>query len=180
MSSRHAVAQAGAMVSYRRNRALGGTYFFTVTLHDRRSDLLVRRVDVLRASWRAAKARVAHEVIASVVLPDHLHAVLTMGDGVDDYSRLWQDIKKGFTRRLRELDPTSESPWQPRFWEHTIANERDLAAHVDYIHINPLKHGLVQQVREWPYSSFHRYVARGWLSPDWASVSGLAGRFGER
>ena len=179
MSRGQAAPQAGSMVCYRRNRASGGTYFFTVTLRDRRSDLLVRQVDALRECWRAAKTRVAHDVVASVVLPDHLHAVLTMGDGVDDYSRLWQDIKKGFTRRLRELDPTSDPPWQPRFWEHTIANECDLAAHVDYIHINPLKHGLVQRVREWPYSSFHRYVARGWLASDWACAPSQGEHFGE-
>lgn len=87
------------MVLYRRNRVSGGTYFFTVTLRNRRSDVLVRHVDALRDAWRSARTRVPHAVIASVVLPDHLHAVIEMPDGASDYSRLWQDIKKGFTRR---------------------------------------------------------------------------------
>ena len=83
----------------------GGTYFFTVTLRDRRSDLLVRHVDALRASWRDARARVAHDVLAAAVMPDHLHAVTHMHDGADDYPRLWQEIKKGFSRRLSHAGP---------------------------------------------------------------------------
>lgn len=145
--------------------------FFTVTLRDRRSDLLVRRVDALRESWRAAKTRVPHDVIAAVVLPDHLHAVLAMRDGSGDYLRLWQEIKKGFTRRVPDEGPSSR--WQSRYWEHTIRDDMDLRCHVDYIHSNPVKHGCVQQVCDWPHSTFHRYVARGWLSRNWGSVEGL-------
>lgn len=131
------------MVRYRRNRAGGGTYFSTLTLRDRRSDALVRHVDLLGLSWRNARKHVAHEVIAVVVLPDHLHAVIRMLDDADDYSRLWQEIKKGFTRRL---PGSGVSPWQSRFWEHTIRDEDDLRAHVDYVHFNPVKHGLVARV----------------------------------
>jgi len=154
---------------------VGGTYFFTVTLRNRRGDALVRHVDVLGSAWRAARVRVPHEVVAVVVLPDHLHAVITMRDGADDYSRLWQDIKKGFTRRVAA---GHASPWQARFWEHTIRDERDLHAHVDYVHVNPLKHGLVARVVDWPHSSFHRYVRQGWLPADWAGQVGT-GSFGE-
>ena len=114
------------MVRYRRNRVPDGTFFFTVTLRDRRSDALVRHVDALRDAWRAAKTRIPHEVVAAVVLPDHLHAVIAMRDGGGDYPRLWQDIKKGFTRRMG----ASSSPWQARYWEHTIRDDADLRRHV--------------------------------------------------
>lgn len=153
------------MVRYRRNRVPDGTFFFTVTLRDRRSDALVRHVHALRNAWRAAKARISHEVVAVVVLPDHLHAVITIRDGSGDYPRLWQDIKKGFTRRI---DGTS--PWQARYWEHTITGETDLRRHVDYVHINPVKHGLVARVVDWPHSSFHRYVSAGLLPTDWGGA----------
>ncbi|MCR6624897.1 MAG: hypothetical protein NVV67_01120 [Pseudoxanthomonas sp.] len=83
------------MVRYRRNRIAGATYFFTVTLRDRRSDLLVREIEALRAAWRVAARRIPHVVIAAVVLPDHLHAVIRMTDATANYPRLWQDIKKG-------------------------------------------------------------------------------------
>jgi len=87
------------MVRYRRNRVAGGTYFFTVTLRDRRDDALVRHVDLLRASWQRALSRIPHDVVAVVVLPEHLHAVIRMADTDADYSRLWQEIKKGFSQR---------------------------------------------------------------------------------
>ena len=153
------------MVRYRLNRVPGGTFFFTVTLRNRRSDLLVARIDALREAWRSAKARVPHEVVAAVVLPDHLHAVIATRDTNGNYPRLWQDIKKGFTRRVQT--PGTLSPWQARYWEHTLRDEDDLRQHVDYVHINPLKHGLVARVRDWPHSSFHRYIDRGQLSCDW-------------
>jgi putative transposase len=160
------------MVGYRRNRVAGGTFFFTVTLRDRSSDVLVRHVGALRSAWRVAKVRDPHEVIAAVVLPDHVHAVIRLA-GATDYSALWSDIKKGFTRRIGE-----SSPWQPRFWEHTIRDATDLQHHIDYIHINPIKHRLVSRLADWPHSSFHRYVRDGILPLDWAgSVEGLG--FGE-
>ena len=93
-------------------------------------------------------------------MPDHLHAVVTMNDGCDDYSRLIQDIKKGFTRRICHGMKTG-SPWQARFWEHTIRDERDLRNHIDYVHINPIKHGYVTQLIDWPHSSYHRFMRIG-------------------
>jgi putative transposase len=161
---------AGPMVRYRRMRVPQGTYFFTVTLRDRRSDLLVRHVDALRDAWRSAQDRAPHRVIAAVVLPEHLHAVLRFDADDGDYSRFWQEFKKGFTRRIRSVTERS-SVWQPRFWEHTIRDEDDLCAHVDYVHINPLKHGLVNRVRDWPWSSFHRAVRRGELPLDWGDAA---------
>jgi len=152
------------MVRYRRNRVPGGTFFFTLTLRDRRSDLLVRHVDCLKASWRLAHHKRPHVVVAAVILPDHLHAVIRMPKGASDYSGLWREIKKGFTRRVAPQGPT---PWQARFWEHTIRDEDDLARHMDYVHINPLKHGLVGRVCDWPHSTFHREVHRGRLAVDW-------------
>jgi len=163
------------MVQYRRNRAENGTYFFTVTLKDRRSDLLVQNVEILREAWRNAASRVRHDILAAVILPDHLHALITMRDASDDYPRLWQDIKKGFTRRLE----TRSSPWQPRYWEHTIRDQEDLQAHSDYIHINPVKHGLVSRAVDWPYSSFHRLLNRGIVQTDWACGEAFSGQFGE-
>ena len=163
------------MVGYRRNRVPDGTFFFTVTLRDRRSDALVRHVAALRESWRRARTRIPHEVIAVVVLPEHLHAVIRMRDGAGDYPALWREIK-GFTTRtcLRG----ARSPWQSRFWEHTLRDDDDLRRHVDYVHGNPLKHGWVERVRHWPHSSFHRYVREGVLPEDWGGVVERAGASG--
>ena len=164
------------MPDYRRNRVPGGTYFFTVNLLDRSSNLLVSHVDLLRQCVRKVRTARPFHIDAWVVLPDHMHAVWTLPQGDNDYSSRWTAIKKAFTKAL----PTSEyiSParaargergiWQRRFWEHTIRDERDYAAHVDYVHINPVKHGLVSRVADWPYSSFHHWVKRGDYVMDWA------------
>ena len=164
------------MPGYRRNRVPGGTYFFTVNLHERSSGLLVAHVAALREAVRAVRARRPFHIDAWVVLPDHMHAVWTLPAEDADYSDRWKAIKIAFAKALpktERLSPVRAASgergiWQRRFWEHTIRDERDYAAHVDYVHINPVKHGLVARVGDWPYSSFHRYLAEGVYAPDWA------------
>jgi putative transposase len=175
------------MVRYRRNFIAGGTFFFTATLLDRRSDALVRHVDALRAAFRQTRQRQPFATDAIVVLPDHLHVVMTLPPGDADYPNRWRLIKRRFTAAVIQTGaPVARRKndglalWQRRFWEHTIRDERDFSAHVDYIHYNPVKHGLVGRVRDWPYSSFHLYVRRGLLPPDWAGDTRDAGiGFGE-
>lgn len=117
-------------------------------------------------------------MIAAVVLPDHLHAVIRMKDETADFPHLWQDVKKGFTRRTSQSG--APSAWQSRYWERTVRDKEELRAFVDYVHINPLKHGLVTAVAEWPHSTFHRYVGKGWLPLDWAASPKATGKSGER
>lgn len=176
------------MVNYRRNFVPGGTFFFTVTLADRRSSLLVDHIDLLRDALRFGQHQYPFLVEALVVLPDHLHALWTLPPEDADFPRRWQAIKSRFTSAVRKrgipLAHTAKGEyrlWQRRYWEHTIRDESDLQRHVDYIHYNPVKHGLVNRVVDWPFSSFHRYVRLGWLSPDWgeAEVSDGEGEFGE-
>lgn len=169
------------MVLYRRNRVPGGTYFFTVTLLDRSSDLLVRQVDLLRAAFRSVRTERTFTIDAMVVLPDHLHTVWTLPEGDVDYSGRWRAIKSHFTHACRvrgaELTPDRRGEyrlWQRRFWEHTIRDETDLQRHVDYIHYNPVKHGHVLQVMDWPYSSFHRYVKSDIYPVHWAGTKDIA------
>ena len=164
------------MVQFRRNYVPGGTYFVTVTLRDRRSRVLTDRIDLLRDSVREAREARPFEIVAVVVLPEHLHAVLTLPLDDADYSRRLQAIKARFSRSLAKSgfpmrkDPRGEYLlWTRRFWEHTIRDERDLEKHVNYIHYNPVKHGLVERVLDWPYSAFHRYLRSGWVDPSWAA-----------
>jgi putative transposase len=176
------------MSRYRRAKLAGGIYFFTVTLADRTSDLLVRYVDLLRNVYRATEQRYPFETIAICILPDHLHAIWSLPDGDADFPVRWNLIKRGFSRKLPASPSRSASKvrqrdkgiWQRRYWEHAIRDEGDLERHLDYVHFNPVKHGLVTRVRDWPYSSFHREVARGALPPDWGGDGAdLHGEFGE-
>jgi len=175
------------MVRYRRNIVPGGTFFFTVTLADRRSHLLIAQVEPLRRAFTSARAERPFTIDAIVILPDHLHAIFTLPDGDFDFSGRWRRIKGHFSRSL--LDARMPLPrlangelalWQRRFWEHTIRDERDFGRHVEYIHFNPVKHGLVSRVCDWAYSSFHRYVRDGTLPEDWAGDSTeIEGSYGE-
>jgi putative transposase len=176
------------MVRYRRNFVVGGTYFFTVTLADRRSSALTDHVDVLRTAVQSTRHAHPFMVDAIVVLPDHLHVVMTLPAGDADYPNRWMLMKRRFTEGLAKSGASlvrrsdgGYAVWQRRFWEHTIRNESDFERHVDYIHFNPVKHGLVARVGDWPHSSFHRYVRQGLLPEDWAGdVSSNGSGFGER
>ena len=174
------------MSNYRRSLVPGGTYFFTVTLADRRSTLLTDSIDQLRQAYTLAVERSPFKTTAICVLPDHLHAIWTLPEGNADYSHRWSLIKSQFSMAIPATNRSESKArkrekgiWQRRFWEHQIRDEADLNRHIDYIHHNPVKHGLVARVKAWPYSSFHRYVRAGLLPEDWAGVGELNGKFGE-
>ena len=163
------------MVHYRRNRIAGGSFFFTVTLHDRQSRILTDHIDLLRIAFHETQGCRPFAIDAIVILPEHLHTVWTLLAGDADYSGRWRAIKSRFTRALRKAGKQvprhangEYAVWQRRFWEHLIRNEADFRAHMDYVHINPVKHGLVPRVRDWQYSTFHRLVRQGIYPRDWA------------
>jgi putative transposase len=137
---------------YRRYRVAGGTYFFTVNLLQRYpNDLLVRHIELLRTVVREVRKNRPFHIDAWVILPDHLHCVWTLPPGDDDFTNRWRMIKQGFSKALpmteRRLSVRiargERGLWQRRFWEHAIRDDGDYAAHVDYCHINPLKHSYV-------------------------------------
>jgi putative transposase len=176
------------MVRYRRNFIAGGTFFFTLTLANRTSSTLTDHIAALRAAVMQTRRQHPFAIDAIVVLPDHVHVVMTLPDGDSDFANRWSLIKRRFTTAVMKAGISVArhrngeiSLWQRRFWEHTIRDERDFERHVDYIHFNPVKHGLVTRARDWPYSSFHHYVRSGVLPADWGGDMGeIPGGFGER
>ena len=176
------------MPDYRRNRVAGGTYFFTVNLLERRLSLLTDNVDALRSAVRHVRDKRPFHIDAWVVLPDHLHCIWTLPQEDADFSARWKAIKIAFTKSLpanERLSPVRDAKgergiWQRRFWEHTIRDDRDYATHMDYVHYNPVKHGHVARVSEWPCSSFHRRVEAGIYSEDWGGGQPIEKDFGER
>lgn len=156
------------MSEYRRIRRPGATIFFTLCLEEKGSDLLTARIDDLRAAFRKTHSERPFYVNAIVVLPDHLHAVLTLPPGDSDYANRWRLIKSRFTRAidLRVPRPShirrgESGIWQRRFWEHHIRNGDDLQNHVEFCRSDPVRHGYVTQACQWPYSSLHRDMDRG-------------------
>ncbi len=175
------------MPNYRRAFAPGGCWFFTVNLLERRRTLLVDHIDILRNAVSQTRRRYQFDINAIVVLPEHLHAVLTLPSNDADFSTRWRLIKTRFAKTLPNQERLSavrkarneRGIWQRRFWEHLIRDDADYARHVEYCYINPIKHGLVSRVSDWPHSSFHRDVHRGIFAKDWAGEPSVDGEFGE-
>lgn len=161
---------------YRRAQTPGGTYFFTVNLADRTSALLTERIEALREAVRYVKRRHPFHIRGWVVLPEHMHSIWTLPEDDSGYSQRWRLIKQHFSRSVaqREIIQATRARkgereiWQRRFWEHQVKSEISLQRHLDYVHINPVKHGHVTRASDWPYSSIHRYVRQGLMTPDWA------------
>lgn len=176
------------MSNYRRSRLPGGTYFFTANLQNRHSRLLVENIDPLRAAVRQVRVKRPFRIDAWVVLPEHMHCIWTMPTDDGDYPGRWKAIKQAFAKALPLTERRTATQfrrgergiWQRRFWEHLIRDARDFKAHFDYVHFNPVKHGHVRRVADWPYSTFHRAVANGIYPRDWAGGMELDGPVGER
>ncbi|KTD69855.1 Transposase IS200 like protein [Legionella santicrucis] len=173
------------MVNYRRDKTRGAAYFFTLVLKNRKSDLLTKYITLLGRSIRRAKKNNFFIIKSIVVLPDHLHMIMELPEGDLDYSTRVRQLKTYFSQEIQLLgipllqnDRNEYNLWQRRFWEHRLRDESDLSTHVDYIHFNPVKHGLVKNVINWPYSSFHKYVSQDILPKNWGGES-LKGDFGE-
>jgi putative transposase len=177
------------MPNYRRNFVPGGSYFFTVNLADRQQQLLTQHIEFLRTAFRYTQKRHPFTIEAIVILLEHLHAIWGLPEGDADFAVRWRLIKTEFSRALPEGEGVSQSRfskgergiWQRRYWEHTLRDEEDFERHVNYIHFNPVKHGHVSRVKDWPHSSFHRMVREGVLPDDWAGDARDDGvDFGER
>jgi putative transposase len=182
------------MSNYRRARTAGGTYFFTAVTEGRRQWLTTPES---RAALREVIHAVRHQypftIDAWVLLPDHIHCLWTLPADDADFSKRWGLIKAGFSKRMKNCPPLYDvtspsrkrhresSIWQRRFWERQVRDEDDFRRHMDYIHFNPVKHGLVTRVTDWPYSTFHRHVANGMYPESWGggNASALNGGFGE-
>jgi len=171
------------MSQYIRSYTPGGTFFFTVALLERKSSLLVDRVDDLRVAFREVRRRRPFVVDAIVVLPDHLHCIWTLPPEDADFSSRWRLIKTRFVAGIpagerlsaRRQVKGERGIWQRRFWEHTIRDEADYAAHIDYIHYNPVKHGHAKRPVDWAHSSIHRFIADDRLADDWAAGPAVEG-----
>ena len=178
-------------MQYRRSKTKGATFFFTLNLADRKSRLLCHEINGLRNAIRAVKQQHPFDIDAMVVLTDHLHALMTLPDGDNNYPRRWALIKAGFSKHIPKQEYINNSRrekrergiWQRRYWEHRIRNEQDYENHVSYIHYNPVKHGHVRKAVDWPHSSIHRYIASGIINEDWGGTNSnnlAAMSFGER
>ncbi len=176
------------MPNYRRSKLSGGTFFFTVVTNRRRRILTnPDSRQILRNIIDRTRKTHPFDVDAWVLLPEHMHCIWKLPESDNNFSMCWSLIKSGFSKMAKALYHKPEwmtdskqkhresTIWQRRFWEHQIYDEDDYRAHMDYIHYNPEKHGLVKRVKDWPYSTFHRYINKGIYSENWGG--GMASNF---
>lgn len=176
-----------AMPNYRRAFIPGGCWFFTVKLQDRKSDLLTAQVKNLRAAYKGTQTRHPFQTNAIVILPDHIHAIWTLPPDDTAFSMRWRRIKSLFSKSLPKIEPRSNVQhargergiWQRWFWEHAIRDETDYERHMHYCYGNPVKHGLVKNIADWPYSSYHRDVAAGFYPGNYCREIEAGFNFGE-
>ena len=158
----------------------GGTFFFTVVAYKRQPILTkLKCMDILREVINKVKQQYPFTIDGWVLLPDHIHAIWSLPEYDNDFSKRWGLIKAGFSKKAKNLLHRNEwmtdakrkyretTIWQRRFWEHMIRDEKDFNTHMDYIYFNPVKYGLVKCVKDWPYSTFHKCVKKGFYEEDW-------------
>ena len=173
------------MPEYRRLYLPGGTIFLTLVTYQRQPLFNnPENISRLRKATAQMRREKPFDIIGAVVLPDHIHFLWTLPSQDTNYSQRVSRLKVLFTWSLRgrknKPQNISESRrkhresnvWQRRFWEHTIRDEKDLEKHLEYIHYNPVKHGLVTCPHLWNYSSFHQWVKQGKYQLDWACICG--------
>lgn len=148
----------------------------------KRNPILINNIEYLREGFKKSKEKYNFEILAMVVLQDHFHMILNL-EKIADYPKIIAEIKQYFSKSIdkkflkrieKYITPSmvkrnESGVWQRRYYEHTIRNEKDLNIHLDYIHYNPVKHSLVKNVKDWEFSSFHKYVKRGNYEPNWGS-----------
>ncbi len=158
------------MPNYRRSRTKGGTFFFTVVTHNRQAIFKnTENIRTLRQVINEVCRELPFKEIACVIMHDHMHSLWELPEGDHDFSKRWGLIKARFTKSLRcnVAGDFNQKIWQQRFWEHEIKSTKDLNNHIDYLHYNPVKHGYVDKVSDWKYSSFHRFVNDGYYDINW-------------
>lgn len=149
------------MPDYRHNRVPGRSYFFTVRLADPHSRLLTEHISALGEAIRQARARRPFHIDAWVVLHSHVHSIWTLPPGDHDHASRWRAIKIAFSKAAR--GGPHRAVWHRRYQQHPVEGDAEYQRLVDYVHGNPVSHGLCRQAHEWPWSSVHRFRVAGWI-----------------
>lgn len=171
------------MPNYLRAKNPGGTFFLTFVSHDRRPFLTDDlAIDCIFNAYREIVRRRRFLLHAYCVLPDHIHVLVTLPRRDTDFPTRCRAFKSAFTRayvraggkegqrNVSRYRSGEAAVWQRRYWEHSIRNQHDFQRHFDYIHFNPVKHGLVREPEEWEWSTFRRYALRGWYEASWGKA----------
>lgn len=167
------------MTHYRDNRVPGATFFFTVRLLDPDSTLLTDHFPAFGEAMRQVRVRKPFHVDAWVVLPNHAHAIWTLPPGDHDCATRWRAVKIAFSKALHKAQHpcartgagaragalADSAIWERHYYDYRIGCDEEYAALVDYLHGDPVHHGLCERAEHWQWSSLHRFVAAGFGVP---------------
>lgn len=173
------------MSNYRR-LFIQNSYLFLVITTNYRRPILIDNIELLRESFKHTKTIYNFEIFGCVILPDHMHLIIRP-EKIEEYPKIIHAIKYSFSKKLQnggivippyklsnsKLTKGDKGIWQRRYWEHTIKSDEDLYKHLDYIHYNPVKHGLVKNVKDWEHSSFKKFVEMKNYDLDWGSTEDI-------
>lgn len=155
-------------MNYRRVFLENGMVFLTLVTY-KRIPILINNIDILKKSLSNLLKIYKFRLVAFVVLPDHIHCIIQPRN-ILEYPKIVKAFKYSFSKNVGLVKPTYKRIWQNRYWEHTIRDEKDLYMHLNYIHFNPVKHCYSANVKDWVYSSFHKFVSKNYYGIDWGSL----------
>ena len=174
-------------MNYRRVYIPNSFVHIIITSYNR-SPIFIENIDFIRTAFRQTTRNYKFEIVAICVLPDHIHLILNP-ENIKEYSKIISSVKHRFSHDVGQVCPTylcshdnlkigyankrEKGLFQRRFYEHTILNQSELNNHINYIHYNPVKHGYVKSVKDWEYSSFHKFVENKLYDIDWGSLTDI-------
>ncbi len=154
------------------------SYLHLIIVSYNRKNIFINNIELLKHALKNAKQFFCFEMVAICVLPDHIHVILNPKN-IKEYPKIITSIKYYFSKNYNVgvetptygyVNKGEKGIFQRRFFEHTITSEEDLINQINYVHYNPVKHGLVNKVKDWKYSSFHKFVKQGLYENDWGNV----------
>jgi putative transposase len=157
-----------------------GDICFITNVTYNRLPILIENIDLLNEAFQKTSQSSPFKIIANVILPDHFHILIEADES--NPSKIIQKIKMSFGVLYRiKMNMKSGRIWQNRFWDHIIRDQNDLNNHINYIHYNPVKHGLISRPCDWQFSSIREYIEDGVYTRDWGAIEpdNLNGEFGE-
>ena len=166
------------IMNYRRLFVPNGYVHIIITSYERKP-VFIDNIEILRTAFRNVQKLYKFEIVAICILPEHIHLILHP-ENINNYPKIISSIKHYFSRNVGQVCPTDDLKigyknkrekgiFQRRYWEHTIKDEEELNNQINYIHYNPVKHGLVNNVKDWLYSSFHKFVKLGLYENNWGA-----------
>ncbi len=153
----------------------------------KRKHIFINNINLLRIAFKNTMQHYKFEIVAICILPDHIHLILNPNN-IEEYSKIISSIKHSFSHAVGQVCPTynnsqelkigyknkrEKGVFQRRFFEHTITTQEELNNHIDYIHYNPVKHGYINNVRDWEFSSFHKFVKNNFYDNNWGSSTDI-------